>query len=190
MKRAIIVHCWEGYPNYCWYPYAKKELESMGFEVKVPEFPDAENPRQGAWVPYLTEQIGKPDKKLFLIGHSVGCITILRYLENLGESEKIGGVVMVAGFTDNLKYEELSNYFENPIDFEKIKSKSQNGFVAIHSDNDPFVDLKHADIFKKELGAEIIIKHNMGHFSGKIENEKSCVELPEVVESIIKLSKK
>ena len=28
MKRAIIVHCWDGYPEYCWYPYVKKELES------------------------------------------------------------------------------------------------------------------------------------------------------------------
>ena len=27
MKRVIIIHCWEGYPKYCWYPYVKKELE-------------------------------------------------------------------------------------------------------------------------------------------------------------------
>ena len=173
MKRVVIIHCWEGYPNYCWYPYTKKQLEEKGFEVKVPEFPDTENPKQDKWVPYLTQQIGKPDEELFLVGHSVGCITIFRYLETLKENEKVGGVVLVAGFTDDLEYKELSNYFQTPIDFEKIKDKSKNGFIAIHSDNDPFVDLKHGEIFKKELDAEIIVKHDMGHFSCEIENEKS-----------------
>lgn len=26
MKRAIIVHCWDGYPEYCWYQSVKKDL--------------------------------------------------------------------------------------------------------------------------------------------------------------------
>lgn len=190
MKRAIIVHCWEGYPEYCWYPYAKKQLEESGFEVKIPAFPDTESPKQNKWVPYLAEQIGHLDENLFLIGHSVGCITILRYLESLSENERVGGVVFVAGFIDDLGYEELKNYFETPIDFDKIRAKSKNGFIAIHSDNDPHVDIKYGDIFKEKLGAEVIIKHDMGHFSGPIEQEESCVEFPDVVESVIKLSSK
>src|SRR3989344_2014241 len=113
MNRAIIVHCWEGYPKYCWYPYVKKELEEKGFSVKVPTFPET----------------GHPDTNLFLIGHSVGCITILRYLETFSENERVGGVVLVAGFTDNIGYEELSNFFTTPIDFERIRGKSKNGFV-------------------------------------------------------------
>jgi predicted alpha/beta hydrolase family esterase len=72
---------------------------------------------------------------------------------------------------------------------EKIKDRSKNGFVAIHSDDDPYVDLKYADVFKEKLGAEVIIKHNAKHFSGAIEGEESCVELPDVVESIEKLAK-
>lgn len=31
MKRVILVHCWEGYPDYCWYPQTEKELEEKGF---------------------------------------------------------------------------------------------------------------------------------------------------------------
>lgn len=188
MKRAIIVHCWDGYPDYCWYPWAKKELETKGFSVQVPAFPETGAPKQTKWVPVLKEQIDKPDDELFLIGHSVGCITILRYLETLKEGERVGGVVLVAGFTDNLGFEELKNYFETPIDFAKIKAKSKNGFIAIHSDNDPYVDLKFGDIFKKALGAEVIIKHAMGHFSGPVDKEESCVELPDVIVSVEKLS--
>ncbi len=189
MKRAIIVHCWEGTPEYCWYPSVKKELEAKGFEVKVPAFPDTEHPKQNAWVPYLVKEIGQPDENLYLIGHSVGCITIMRYLETLPENQRVGGVVFVAGFTEDLGYDEIKTFFETPVDFEKIKSSSKNGFAAIHSDNDPHVDLKYADIFKEKLDAEITIKHNMGHFSGAIEGENSCMELPDAVESVEKLVK-
>ena len=154
----------------------------------VPAFPETELPQQSRWIPYLAAQIGQLDDELFLIGHSVGCVAIMRYLETLPENQRVGGVVLVAGYTDDLKYKELENFFQTPIDFEKIKSKSKNGFVAIHSDNDPYVDLKYADILKEKLGAEVIIKHTMGHFSGAIESEASCTELPDVIQAVEKLS--
>ena len=188
MKRAIIVHCWSGYPAYCWYPSVKKELEAEGFSVRVPEFPETDLPQQKLWVPYLAEQIGKPDDQLFLIGHSVGCIAILRYLETLKDGEQIGGAVFVAGFTDDLGFEELTNFFETPLDFALLRSKVKNGFIAIFSDNDPYVPLKFVDVFNKELGAETVVRSNMGHFSGPIDKEGSCVDLPVVVEAVNELA--
>jgi len=189
MKRAIIVHCWEGYPGYCWYPWVKKELEALGFQVEVPAFPDAENPKMSEWLSMLKEKAGQPDEDLYLIGHSIGCATIMRYLESLEENEKVGGAVFVAGYSENIGFDELQNFFENPIDLEKIKTKAKNGFVAIHSDDDPYVDLKYADIFKEKLGAEIIIKPGAKHFSGAIEGEEAYLELPEVVQGVEKLAK-
>jgi predicted alpha/beta hydrolase family esterase len=188
MKRAIIVHCWEGYPKYCWYLWVKNKLEQEGFNVLVPAFPETKTPKQDRWVSYLAEQIGIPDDKLFLIGHSIGCITIFRYLETLSEKQRVGGVVFVAGFTDDLGFKELSNFFEYPLDFQKVKNKSKNGFIDICSDNDPYVALKYSDVLKEKLDAKVIIKHTMGHFSGSIENEASCTELPDVVLAVKKLS--
>lgn len=166
----------------------KKQLEAEGFSVQIPAFPDTDAPQQATWVPHLAKAVGKPDDQLFLIGHSVGCITILRYLETLKAGEQVGGVVLVAGFTDNLGFEELKNYFEMPINFALLRSKSKNGFIAIHSNNDPYVPLKFSEVFNQELGAEIVIKNAMGHFSGSIEKEDSCTELPVVVEAVNELS--
>ena len=112
MKKAIIIHCWEGVPDYCWYPWLKKELEAKGFEVVVPAMPETELPKQALWVPKMQELIGEPDEDLILVGHSIGCISILRYLETLKEGQKIGGAVLVEGFTDDLGFEEIKNYFE------------------------------------------------------------------------------
>ena len=138
--------------------------------------------------------VGQPGQELFLIGHSVGCITILRYLESLPDDMKIGGVVLVAGFTDDLGYMDsieekdvLPDFFQTSLDWDKIKSRA-NKFVAIHSDNDPYVQLKHAEVFKDKLGAEIIIKPGMKHFAGPEVYEENCTKLPDVVKSIKKMS--
>lgn len=142
MKRAIIVHCWEGTPQYCWYPQTKKELKNNGFAVIVPQFPETEAPKLSLWLPKLREVVGEPDPETFLIGHSVGCITILRYLESLQKGEVLGGIVLVAGFTSDLGFTELKNFFETPIAFDTIRSKALY-FTAIHSDDDPYVPLLH-----------------------------------------------
>jgi len=187
MKKVIIVHCWGGSPEYCWYPQTKKELEELGFEVMIPTMPDTENPNVETWMPKLSEVVGEPNENIFLVGHSIGCATIMRYLESLGESEKVGGVVFVAGFIDDLGLKEIHNFFTTPIDLDKVKTKA-NSFVAIHSDNDPFVPLKHGDTFKEQLGAELIVKHNMGHFSGSEDDGEPCLSLLEVIEAVQKIS--
>lgn len=187
MKKAIIVHCWGGYPEYCWYPYAKQELEKIGFEVSVPAMPDTDKPNLSKWLPKLNETTGLVDENTYLIGHSAGCITIMRFLETLPVNQKIGGVVFVAGFTDDLGFNELKNFFEAPLDFQKIKSSAEK-FIAIASDNDPYVPLDRSQILKEKLGAELIIKHNAKHFSGAADGEAACTELPEVVNAILTLS--
>lgn len=189
MKRVFIVHGWSGYPEYCWYPWAKRELTAKGYAVSVLDIQDRDTPNMTTWVPVLREAVGVPDEDTYLIGHSAGCITILRYLESLKAEEKIGGTVLVAGFTDNLGFDELKNFFTTELPFGKIKEKAEH-FVAIHSDDDPYVPLKHGDVIKEKLDAELIVMHNMKHFSGPVDKEDSCTELPEVVESILKMDKK
>jgi uncharacterized protein len=190
MKRVVIIHCWEGYPEYCWHPQVKKDLKQLGFKVKVPAMPETERPQLDKWLPKLKEVVGNPDEELYLIGHSSGVITILRYLENLSEGQKIGGAVLVAGFIDDLSYMDsvedktvLPSFFQTPINWHKIKSHTNN-FVAIHSDNDPYVQLKHADVFREKLDAKVIIRPGMKHFSGSDVYEESCTELPDVVEAV------
>lgn len=186
MKRAIIVHCWSGKPNYCWYPQTKQELESAGFKVLVPAMPETDAPEFSRWLKTLQDAAGAPDKELYLVGHSLGCITIMRYLEALPQGAKVGGVVFVAGFTEDLKYKELKSFFTTPLDFGNIKPKASH-FVAIYSDNDPYVPIKHVEIFKEKLGAELIFKPGLKHFAGPAVYKESCTSLPEVSQAITKM---
>ncbi|MGH7157959.1 MAG: RBBP9/YdeN family alpha/beta hydrolase [Candidatus Saccharimonadales bacterium] len=183
MKRAVIVHCWGGSSNYAWYPWVKAELEKLGYQVTVPDMPDPDPPKLATWLPHLQEVIGQPDDELVLIGHSIGAVIIMRYLEAL-ENGQVGKVIMVAGFTDQLGFRELENFFDTRLDFEEIKPKSKNGFVAIQSDNDPFVSEQYGERLKEELDAKLVIKHGANHMSGAVDGEETCTELSEVIENL------
>ncbi len=189
-KRAFLIHGWGGSPNEGWRPWLKDELEKRGFEVFAPSMPDTDSPKLTAWLDKLKETVGVSDNQCFFVGHSLGCITILRYLEKLAQEQKIGGAVLVAGFTDkgltlgeDENINDIGTFFEVGVDFEKIK-KRRNKFIAIHSDNDPYVPLRFGDILKEKLGAELIVKHDMSHFSG----DDNINELPCVLEAVLKIS--
>lgn len=184
MKKAIIIHCWDGDPEYCWYPYVRHQLEIRGFEVKVPFFPEA-LPLLGEWLIKIKKVINSPDKNTFLIGHSLGGIAILKYLQALPPDQKVGGVVLVATFTDNMGFLPLANFFTKPLDYQAIKQHTKN-FIVIASDNDPYVKFKHASILQRCLDAEVIWKHQE-HFT-ETRNKIQCLELPEVVLAVEKLS--
>lgn len=182
MPRVILVHGWDGNPNEGWFPWFKREMESRGFVVTVPTM-RVQPPEMRVWVPQLAETVGTPDADTYLIGHSAGCVTILRYLEGLPEGTQIGGAVLVAGFTDNLGYEELKNYFGTPINWPRIRSRAR-GFIAIHSDNDQYVPLRHGDVFQEQLGAEVIVLHDRKHFEGG----SGITELPEARDAVLRLT--
>ncbi|HUD07349.1 MAG TPA: alpha/beta hydrolase [Candidatus Saccharimonadales bacterium] len=185
MKRAIIIHCWGGNPDYAWYPWVKKELEKKGYEVIVPSMPETDMPKAALWVPKLKEIIGTPDEDLVLIGHSIGCATIMRYLESVDDGQKVGKVIFVAGFTDNLGFGEIKNFFQYPINKKKIKKSVKRGIVAIQSDNDPYVPFsKFKDVLEADFDAKLVVKHGAGHMSGPVDDEESCLELPEVVAEV------
>jgi uncharacterized protein len=182
MKRAIIVHCWGGSSNYAWYPGAARDLEARGYTVTIPNMPETEEPRLKMWLPHLRSIVGDgPTDELVLIGHSLGTVTIMRYLESLPDEVQIGKVILVAGFTDQLGFRELENFFETPLDYAKIKRAPKNGFVVIQSDNDPYISAQYGERLKQELDAKLIIKHGANHMSGAVDGEDSCTKLPELV---------
>jgi len=187
MKRVIVIHGWGGVPEEGWRPWLRDELEKKGFEVLIPAMPDTEHPKFKPWLNKLIKAVGKPDKDTYLVGHSLGPITILRFLKGLKQGEQIGGCVFVAGFShelnkNNIDDTEIRPFFDHPVDWDKVKKHCKK-FVAINSDNDEYVPLKEGKVFKEKLGAELIIKHNMGH----IGVDDNITELPEVLDSLLKM---
>jgi uncharacterized protein len=66
--------------------------------VIVPAMPNTDNPIFSEWLESMQEIIKKPDENTYLVGHSLGAIAILKFLELLPPEQKIGGAMFVAGF--------------------------------------------------------------------------------------------
>ncbi len=185
MKRAFIIHGWGESPESEWFPWLKKELETKGIEAAVFEMPDTENPVIEKWVGYLEKNIQNPDEEIILIGHSIGCQTILRYLEKLSENAKVGKVILVAPWLTlfNLEEEELpiaEPWEKTPIDEKKVLNHIKEKMVCIFSDNDPVVSPENRKIFQERFNAEITVIPGGGHFA----EDDGATELPIVLEKI------
>ncbi|RIL04643.1 MAG: hypothetical protein DCC75_12420 [Proteobacteria bacterium] len=192
MKRIIIAHGWDGFPEEGWFPWLSRELQGRGFQVAIPQLPEPGAPRIFNWVPKLAETVGAPDKDTYLVGHSMGCQTIVRYLEGLKSAQTIGGAVFVAGFFKRLTgleddpavQETDRHWLGSKPDFSKVRQHLPSS-IAIFSDSDPYVPLDNQDDFRDQLGSSIIIKHGRGHFSGPTDG---ITEVPEVLEAILKIA--
>ncbi len=189
-KRVFIIHGWDGYPEEGWFPWLKNELIKKGFLVQIPAMPKSAEPKIEAWVSHLSKIIGKVDVNTFFVGHSIGCQTIMRYLETIGD-KKVGGAVFVAGWfvlSDLETAEEKAigkPWIETPLDFNKIKPTTSH-FVAIFSKDDPVVPLKeNLRLFEAKLHPEIIIENRKGHFSGS----DGVKELPSALKAVLKISR-
>lgn len=165
--KVTIVHRWDGSPTCDWIPWLKKELESKGYQVNVPSMPNTSEPEINAWVEHLKKQ----NPEGILIGHSIGCQTILRYLEKY-QNKNISKIVLVAPWItlQNLEDEEseaiAEPWLDTPIDFNKIK-KLNIPCTRLLSDDDPYVPVTDEKIFKEKLGAKTIILCGKEHFNGK-----------------------
>ena len=97
-QRAFIIHGYLGRPDEAWQPWLRAELEKRGFIVQLPAMPHPDRPTIPEWVGFIAQLVGEPDRETVLIGHSLGCQAVLRYLETLGEAGKsVQKTVLVAG---------------------------------------------------------------------------------------------
>ncbi|MCK9438481.1 alpha/beta fold hydrolase [Patescibacteria group bacterium] len=183
MKKVYIIHSWGADSKSDWIPWLKKELENKDFEIHTPDMPETDEPIIEKWVGKLEELLPNPDENCILIGHSIGCQTIMRYLQNL-DNKKIDKIVLVAPWFNlkGLENEELpiaKPWLETLIDFDKVKEATKD-IVCLFSDNDPVVPVEDEKLFKEKLGAKTIIFSNKGHF----KSEDGIIEIPEILEFI------
>ncbi|MEK6918552.1 MAG: alpha/beta hydrolase [Nanoarchaeota archaeon] len=194
MKRVFIIHGWDFNPKMNWYESVARTLEKEGFKVEIPEMPDTHSPVIREWVEKLVKIVGEVDEETYFICHSIGCKAVMKYLEGeVADGDVCGGVIFVGGWFSLSKEATpepqmkltAKPWLEMKTNFEKIKTRAKK-FVAIFSDNDPYVPMNNVTLYQSNLDSEIIMLSGMGHFD---EETASTKELPIVVELLKKMSK-
>ncbi len=186
MNKIYMVHCWDGTKEDGWYPWLDRNLSNEKNNVYRFDMPDTTHPKINEWVNFLDKQVNCLDDKTYFVGHSIGCQTIMRYLQTK-DICNIGGILFVAPWLDLLDYaiedEESYNtakpWLTETIDFDKIKKFTDN-IHCIFSDDDYFVSIEQKEQFEKLLNAKTIVVHNKGHIS----SEDEVLELPELLNEL------
>ena len=165
MKNAFIFHGTEGHPEENWFPWMKKELESLGYNVIVPQFPTPENQTPESWFEVFEKYLDSYNSDSILIGHSLGGAFLLRVLEKY--DIKVDAAHLVAapiGVLPIKNWEGDQPFIGLPFNWNVIKNNA-NKFSVFHSDDDPYVGLGNGEKSAKELGVELNFIPNAGHFN-------------------------
>ena len=189
MNKVYIVHCWEGTKDDGWYPWLDKELSNENTTVYRFNMPNTENLKIEEWVPFLDSIVKDLDSNTYFVGHSIGCQTILKFLQSR-DITNIGGILLVApwlsllpeAISDPESYETAKPWLTTPIDFEKVKKFTSN-ITCIFSDDDYFVSLSQKEVFENVLNAKTIVVSNKGHIS----EEDDVYELKEILDACNKM---
>lgn len=189
MKTVYLVHCWDGTCNDGWYPWLEEQLKKIGIELIKFNMPNTANPKIEEWVSFLDNKVTTLNEDTYFIGHSIGCQTIMRYLETK-DIKTIGGILFVAPWLDLLpeatededSYKTAYPWINTKINFDKVKSFTNN-IICIFSDNDYFVSLEQEKEFKDKLNAKTLIVKNKGHIS----QDDNVYELNEILDLTIEM---
>ena len=186
MTRVFIVHGWGDKPGDHWMPWLKEQLELNGFSVAAPQMPHTDAPVIGEWVPHLNREVGESGEDAYYVGHSIGCETILRHLEQLPAGAKARGAVFVGPWfvLTNLSAEEeavAQPWIDTPIDFARVRSRLPE-LSSYFSDDDPFVSLDNQALFEQRLGAHTHLLVGRKHMG----NESGMTTFPELLATTLK----
>lgn len=186
MKRAIILHGWGGTPEKGFKPWLKTKLEQHGYQVAMPLLPNTDRPVLADWLKTLETLVGEPDSDTVLVGHSLGGLLILKYLESLPAGKKIGKAVLVAPVVDAIldmtdeETQMIHHWLDKPLNGDKVVHSAES-ISAFFSDDDPAIPLSSEAVLKGWGKVKTMIEHQMGHYN----EETGITEVPTVLKEIL-----
>ncbi|QES89516.1 RBBP9/YdeN family alpha/beta hydrolase [Rhizosphaericola mali] len=161
-KRLFITHGYMAYPGKHWFPWLKEQLSPLGVEVTILKMPNPDKPILEEWIATIQENVKQPDTETYFIGHSLGCIATLQYLNTL--NIVTGGTILVAGFDQKIKeLPELNNFVTPPLNYTKLQEQA-TPFIVFGSPQDYIVPFSMTQKLANSLEAELISIPNAGHF--------------------------
>ena len=187
---VMVVHAFGGAPHKFWYPWLAKQVAERATifgkqaHVEVLMMPTPRRPQINAWVDAILQAVQRvldhgTCQELFLVGHSVGCNAIVRFLSHpkaimlLAGPLRLGGVVCVAGwFSVDEPWEDIAPWCTEPIRCEQARQVLALGakpLILILSDDDGYTRdyAQNSTLWAEQLGAATMLLPGRRHFASK-----------------------
>ena len=180
---VYVIHGFMASPSDHWFQWLKEKLEDRGVLVKVLALPDSSAPNPNAWQQTLSENIDNLNENTFIVAHSLGSVSVLRYLESVEDDQSIGGMVLVSGFVSPLpELPQLNSFVDREVNFEKIDKVAPERAV-IGSPHDPIVPFTLTEALANELSVDLYSIDNAGHFLA----DDGYDSFPQILATLLKM---
>lgn len=166
IMRIILIHGFNASPEQNFHPWLSQRLREAGHEVLTPTLPLRSDTELNLpeVVESLRHQVGLLKNNDILLGHSLGALMILHYLEAVEMTETPRAVVLVGAPWKVLR-PELRRLFFVDLDAEVLMWKARE-FVVVHSSDDALVPLEHGKKLASSLKATFVETDQCDHFMG------------------------
>jgi len=192
-KLAIIIHGFEDQAKSDFFPWTKKELEKLGYEVILKDMPNSYHPKMEEWISLLDKYKSKINENTIIIGHSLGGSVAPYFVSKL--NKKIKALYLVAPTSELVNFNQLRKEWKgsdidslekivkSSINWNKVKENLEKLIVFL-SDNDDCIPIKSKNFFENK-NAKCVVLHNRGH----IQDPKFPELLQEILEDNTKTPK-
>lgn len=161
-----IVHGYGASPSEHWFGWLKTEIEKTGATVSIIDLPTPDDPQPQGWQRALETQVTSLDKNTYFVAHSLGSITLLRFLEKHTSNTPIGGYILVSGFNERPPtLPQLDRFITPDIDYGKLVQRASSRIV-IAAPDDAVVPYRFSQALAKSLDARFITVEQGNHFLG------------------------
>ncbi|MFO3692343.1 serine hydrolase family protein [Staphylococcus felis] len=163
MTNVYIVHGYQANSNSHWFQWLKSSLELEGHDVTVLDLPHSDQPILSEWLAYMKHHITEVNSETIFVAHSLGVITVLRYLEQLPQNN-IGKLAIVSGFNEKINsLSMLDEFIDENIDYSHLKERF-NQIFAIAAKDDPIVPFELTKALCEKLDGKFYELEEGGHF--------------------------
>jgi predicted alpha/beta hydrolase family esterase len=165
MPTAFLFHGFGGNAQENWFPWLKKELETLRLRVVAPDFPDAEKPSLERWRSHFTEHENALDGDSIFIGHSLGAAFALRLLARIKAHSRATILVSPVWKTPDVPFAPLLTTFTDPpFDWTAIR-RNAGTLEILHGSNDPYLPLPYVEELKRNLRCPLTIIEGGKHLN-------------------------
>lgn len=172
IERVVVMPRWSGTPESDWYPWLRGALGGWGGALDVLALPDEDAPTITGCLAAIDAAVDAATVgSTLLVGHSVGCQAMVRWLAQRSGGPRAAGLLAVAGWwAVDAPWPSIVPWIESPVDTEQARAAVER-VVVLLSDNDPFTadHEGNGQAWATRMGAEVQVAPGAKHFNGAAE---------------------
>ena len=182
MKNVLLIHGFNGIPKIFY--YFKEELEKLGFNVILPNFPVRKEITVDGYFEVFNKYREYFNDDFIVVAHSIGNPMFIKYIyEN---NLKVGKYISLAGFHKEF-YNEGKDILNDKVKL-TVLTPEELSYInrlpvtkySIYSDSDHLVPFELLEQFSEEISSKPLPIKEIGHMGKKSGLEK----LPQIINLI------